>query len=164
MRTVQWLFTVSVLLFLSGIAFIIAAERERRAAPSATAAAAVEVKPVATVKHLMRGIVSPASTVIFDSVSTTVSKAGVETKQPQTEEEWAALAGTAASLSEAGNLLMTGNRAVDRDDWVKKSQAMVDAGIETLKAAEAKNPDGILAAGEHVNASCDSCHMKYWRQ
>jgi hypothetical protein len=162
MKTVQWMFVVSALLFVGGIGFIIAAERSRREAPAA--AAVVETTPVASVKHLMSGVVAPAATVIFDSVSTTVTAAGTEIKEPKTEEEWAVLAGTGASLAEAGNLLMSGNRAVDRGDWVKMAQALVDAGVETLKAAEAKSTDGILGAGERVNAACDSCHGKYWRQ
>jgi cytochrome c556 len=52
---------------------------------------------------------------------------------------------------------------VDQGDWVKMSKAMADAGQMALKAAEAKNPEGILAAGEVINMSCDSCHEKYQR-
>jgi hypothetical protein len=103
MRTVQWLFVVSALLFISGIAFVVSSARTNPASP----AAAVEtpaLKPVASVKQLMRGIVAPAATVVFDSVSTTVSAAGIDEKQPKTDEEWAEVGSSAAALVEAGNL------------------------------------------------------------
>jgi cytochrome c556 len=40
---------------------------------------------------------------------------------------------------------------------------MADAGQIALKAAESKNPAGILEAGEAINQSCDNCHQKYQR-
>jgi cytochrome c556 len=44
------------------------------------------------------------------------------------------------------------------------TQALMDAGTEALKAADTKNAEGILAAGEHINTTCDNCHQRYWRQ
>jgi cytochrome c556 len=32
-----------------------------------------------------------------------------------------------------------------------------------LKATTDKSPEGILAAGEAINKSCDNCHQKYQR-
>jgi cytochrome c556 len=43
------------------------------------------------------------------------------------------------------------------------TQALADAGRQALKAAEAKSPEGILAAGETINMTCDNCHEKYQR-
>ena len=43
------------------------------------------------------------------------------------------------------------------------TQAMADAGKTALKAAESKSPEGILAAGETINMTCDNCHEKYQR-
>ncbi len=163
MRTVQWLFVVSALLFISGIAFVVAAARNKPPEVSAVAEAPA-MTPVATVSQLMRGIVAPSATVVFESVSTTVSAAGVEEKQPRTDEEWADVASSAAALVEAGNLLIMGDRAIDRTEWVTMARAMADAGNIALKAAQAKSPQGILAAGEDINTSCDTCHGKYWRQ
>ena len=111
----------------------------------------------------MVGIVSPAAGAIFDSVATIVSVAGIEERQPRTDAEWAAVGASAAALVESANLLVTGDRAVDRGDWVTMSRAMADAGMTALKAAEAKSADGILAAGETINETCDNCHEKYQR-
>jgi len=162
MRIVHWLFVISAALFIFGIGFIVAGARTaKRAAP--VEAAAPVTTPVATVQHIMRGIVAPAATVVFESVSTTVSAAGIEEKLPRTDAEWLEVGSSAAALIESGNLLVMGNRAVDRDDWLTMSRAMADAGMLALKAAEAKNADGILAAGETINQSCDNCHQKYQR-
>jgi hypothetical protein len=60
MKTVYWLFIVSVALFVSGIGFVIAGERTARAATPAAAAAPVETAPVATIKQIMIGITNPA--------------------------------------------------------------------------------------------------------
>ena len=163
MRTLHWLFLVSVLLFISGIGFVIAAGRTAKSAP-ATAAAAPAAPPVATVKHIMRGITMPAAAAIWDSVSTIVDRDGVHENRPRTDEEWAGVSASAAVLAESANLIVSGNRAVDRGDWVKFATALRDSANKALKAADSKDPAGILAVGEEINASCDACHERYQRQ
>jgi hypothetical protein len=158
----HWFFLVGILLYLGGIGFVIAGARTARRAPPPEAATAT-VTPVATVKQIMKGIVGPAATAIFNSVSTTVTSKGVEEKAPQTDEEWEALGNSAAALIESGNLLLMGSRAVDKGDWVKMSREMIDAGKIALKATVAKSAEQVLASGEAVNASCDNCHGKYQR-
>jgi hypothetical protein len=162
MRTVHWLFGVSVALFISGIGFIIASGRTPRV-EAAAPPAAPSLPPVASVKQLMIGIVTPAAYAVFDSVSTIVDAKGVQENQPKTEEEWARVEANAVALIESANMLLIGNRAVDQGDWVKMAKAMADAGQTAQKAAAAKSPDGILEAGEAINMSCDNCHQKYQR-
>lgn len=163
MRIVHWLFIVSVLLFISGIGFIIAGARAAQRAAPAQAAATPAAPPVATVQHIMRGIVGPAANVVFEAVSTTVSAAGIEEKQPKTEAEWMAVGSSAAALVESANMLVVSGRAIDRGEWLSMSKAMADAGMTALKATQAKDPAGVLAAGEAINTSCDNCHRKYQR-
>jgi len=163
MKTVHWLFVVSMALFVSGIGFVIASARTARQASAAVDPAAASLTPVASVKQIMKGIVSPAATAVFNSVGTTVSAQGTEEKAPQTDEEWEALGNSAAALIESGNLLLIGGRAVDKGDWVKQSQAMIEAGKATLKATQAKSAEQVLSSGEAVNKSCDDCHRLYQR-
>jgi hypothetical protein len=163
MRTVHWLFLVSVALFISGIGFIIASARTPQGETAAAAPAVQALPPVASVKQIMAGIVMPAAYVVFDSVSTIVDAKGTQENQPRTDEEWARVGANAAVLIESANMLLIGNRAVDQGDWVKMSKAMADAGQIALKAATDKKPEGILEAGEAINQSCDSCHEKYQR-
>ena len=162
MRTVHWLFVVGVALFVSGIGFIVAGARAARAAPAAATTVATGT-PVASVKQIMKAIVKPAATTVFESVSTTVSARGTEEKAPHTQEEWDYVGDSAAALVESGNLMLMGSRAVDQGDWVKMSQALIDAGTLTLRATQAKSAEQVLAAGEAVNTSCDNCHRKYQR-
>jgi len=163
MRIIHWLFIVSAALFISGIAFIIAGARTAQAAAPAEPAAPTIV-PVASVKQIMGGIVSPAATMVFESVGTVVDATGIHEKAPSTDTEWAALGASAASLVESANLLVMGDRAIDRQDWVTMSKALADAGLQVLKATEAKDPMAVLASGETLNASCDSCHQRYQRE
>jgi len=161
-RPVHWFFVIGTLLFVAGLAFVVAgarlAMRERVAATPD-----VVLTPVATVKQIMKGIVGPAANRVFDSVQVSVTIKGTEEKVPQTEEEWEAIGNDAAALIESGNLIMMGGRAVDKGDWMKMAHAMIDASQVVMRAAQAKSPDQILESGEALNASCDNCHTKYQR-
>lgn len=161
MRIVHWLFVVSAALFVSGIGFVIAGARAARAAPVVDAGPAPT--PVASIKQIMKGIVAPSATSLFNSVSTTISFSGIEEKQPRNDEEWEAVGDSAAALIESGNLMLLGSRVVDTGDWVTMTQALIDAGKTALQATEAKSADQLLASGEAVNTSCDNCHRKYQR-
>lgn len=162
MRTVHWLFAVSVALFVAGIGFVIAAGRTARTV--APAEETLPLVPVASVKQIMGAVTGPAATALFNAVGTIVNTEGVKEIAPQNDEEWTALGNTVASLVESGNLMMMEGRAVDRGDWIKMSQAMIDAGVIALKAVEAKSTEDVLTSGEAVNASCDTCHARYQRQ
>src|SRR5262245_58491237 len=161
MRTVHWLFIVSLALFAGGIAFVIAAERATKRIAPAPASTAASTTPVASVRQIMNGIIAPAAKAVFASVGVIVSDAGIEERQPRTDAEWEAVANSAAALSEGGNLLLMGRRAVDKGNWTKISQDLIDAGQVALKAAQAQDADGLLRSGEAINAACDNCHQGY---
>ena len=163
MRTIQWLFVVGVLLFITGIGFVIAGAREARSAAPAVEAAP-STTPVASVKQIMAAITGPAATTVYNSVGTVVSVQGIKETAPQNDEEWAALASTAAALAESGNLLLTPGRAIDNGDWVKMTQDFVEKSKLAIKAAEEKSTEGILSAGSEINETCDNCHERYQRQ
>ena len=162
MRTVHWLFVVSIALFLSGLAFVIAGARLARQAPKA-APADLAITPVASVKQIMNGIVGPAANRVFASVGSVISAKGTEERAPRTDEEWEAVGNDAAALIESGNLILMNGRAVDGGDWVKMSEAMIDAGKVVLRAVQARSPDKVMESGEALNESCDKCHQKYKR-
>jgi hypothetical protein len=162
MRTLHWLFVVSVALFVSGIAFVIAGARTAR--QGASVEEAPPTTPVATVAQIMHGIVQPNANVIYNAVGTFVSAAGVKEVAPQNDEEWATVGNSAAALVESGNLLLLGSRLVDHGDWITMTRAFMDASQDALKAAQAKDKDAILTAGADINDTCDTCHEKYQRQ
>ena len=162
MRTVYWLFGISVALFVSGIAFIIAGERTARAATPA-AAAAPETMPVATIKQIMIGITNPAAYVIYEAVGTKTTSKGIEEIAPQTDEDWAKVGSAGAAVVESGNLMLMGNRMLDKGDWIKMTQDMIAKGKLAMKGAEAKDKDKIVEAGGDLNTTCDNCHARYQR-
>ncbi|MGH9657003.1 MAG: hypothetical protein ACRD96_00575 [Bryobacteraceae bacterium] len=125
-------------------------------------------KPVATVKQLMQATIDPAADVLFEAVGTVISVEGVEEIAPGNDEEWAEVQHAALTLAEAGNLLLIGDRPNDKkdkgDDWTTMSQALVDAGVVALKAAEAKNPESLFEAGGKIYEVCQQCHNRYWKE
>jgi hypothetical protein len=100
---------------------------------------------------------------VFDSVSVTTTKDGTEERMPRTDAEWDAVGNAAAALIESGNLLLMPGRAVDAGDWVKMSQALMEASTVALEATKAKSVDQLFESGEAINESCDTCHTKYQR-
>ena len=163
MRIVNWLFVVSVALFVTGIGFVIASGRSR-VAPASSAPAAPPVEAIGSTKQIMAAITGPSATVVYNAVGTIVNMEGVKEIAPQNDEEWTTVANSAAALVESGNLLLIGNRVLDNEDWVKMARDMVEKGTLALKAAEAHDKEGILESGAAINETCDNCHAKYQRQ
>jgi hypothetical protein len=161
MRTVHWLFLVSVALFICGIGFVVAGARAGRAAGPLEAAPTV---PVASIRQIMNGITGPSAMAVYNAVSTVVNADGIKEIAPETDEDWFALSNHAAALVESGNLLLLDGRALDSGDWVTMTRAFMDESRKALKAAEAKDKDAIFASGETINRTCDNCHAKYQRQ
>jgi len=155
MRTTYGLLIVSLLLFVFGIWFVVAGARAR------TGGGPPAAPPVATVAELMDGIVSPAASVVYAAVGTTVTREGIQETRPKNEREWRRLAGNAAALIEASQLLKVEGRARESADWAAIATAMGDAAGEARAAAQKQDAEGILAAGERLNNSCDNCHRKF---
>ena len=153
MRSTYGLLIVSLLLFVFGIWFVIAGARAASVQPAAPA--------VASVLELMDGIVVPAAGVVYDSVATTVTREGVQETRPQNDREWQRVAGNAAALIEASQLLTMEGRAREAEDWATIAKAMGDAAAQVRAAAQKKDAEGILAGGEQLNNSCDNCHRKF---
>ena len=103
----------------------------------------------------------PASTVVYEAVKYTADASGMKETVPQTEEEWEKVAASAAALAEAGNLMLLEGHAFDRDQWVTMSRDLIDSSELALKAAKAKDAEGVLNAGSTVTESCDRCHDRY---
>ncbi len=114
-----------------------------------------------SVERLMVGTIEPAADLIWDSVSTTVTFAGMEERYPRTEREWAAVRQSAVTLIRAGKLLMEGSRSRDDGEWARRARELIAAAEATVKAADAKSPDAILETGEQIYSACVGCHRRY---
>jgi hypothetical protein len=122
----------------------------------------------------MASMIVPSSTVVFGSVGSVLTfnngVQNVRENAPKTDEEWTNVANNAVMLTEAGNLLMMSGRtrekagpirARDRADWMMRSRELVEAGTIALKAANARNAEALLDAGERIDEACDGCHERY---
>jgi len=118
-------------------------------------------KPVADTKLLMQAVVDENADLIWDSVKDIVTKDGEEKIRPKTEQDWTRIRNAAVTLAEAGNLLMIVPRAKDGDEWMKRSQEMIDTSERAIRAAEAKNADQLFTVGGDIYEACSNCHRKY---
>jgi hypothetical protein len=71
----------------------------------------------------MNATVVPASDAVFN----------VTSEEPKNDDDWMAVQNQAIVLTESGNLLMLGDRAPDSGDWIRFSQAFIDASRATVK-------------------------------
>jgi hypothetical protein len=120
-------------------------------AVAAVAAQRHAIKPIASIMQLHEAMISPSSDALFD--------VGRET--PKNDKEWIAVRNHAVILAESANMLMLDGRAKDNGEWMRFSSAMADAAAAALKAAEARNVDGILDAGDRIVPVCEACHEPY---
>jgi hypothetical protein len=153
MRTIYGILAASLLLFVGGVAFFVMAVRAvQQPEPGA---------PVASVKQVMQGIVAPSSKAVYDAVSTVVTEAGTTETVPRSDRDWQIVGSHAMAVAEAASLLKIGGRARDTRDWVRMSDVMARAAMQAYRAAEKQDPNALLAAGEVLNNSCESCHRNY---
>jgi hypothetical protein len=103
----------------------------------------------------------PAAVHIWNAVGTSITANGVEEIAPKTNQEWTRLRNSAVLITEGANLLMLPPRAVDNEEWMRLSAALIEAGNSAILAAEAKDPEKLLEAGGAIYTVCNDCHMKY---
>jgi hypothetical protein len=118
-------------------------------------------KPVADVKQLMQGAIDPSADVLWEATGEIITPEGSTPRRPKNDEEWTEVRNAAIVLAESGNLLMMVPRAKDGDEWMKRSQELIDVGTAAWKAAEAKNVDQLFTIGGDVYEACSRCHQKY---
>jgi len=143
-------------------------------APQKETAAAAKVQ--GNLRQVMRGILYPASNVIFaaqDKNPAEVKPAADPTTATDplasTYGGWVAVENSAMALAESANLLIIPGRKcengwlvpVQNADWPTLVQGLRDAGMTAFKAAQSKNQDNILEAAGAVSTACDDCHQKY---
>jgi hypothetical protein len=112
-------------------------------------------------KDLMNWVLDPNADVVWGAVGTIVTAEGEQKFAPTTDEQWTAVRNSAATVIEAGNLLMLSGRARNQDDWMKKVQEMMRFANQTLEAIEAKDADTLFTAGSDLFLACSNCHAAY---
>ncbi|MCZ6852275.1 MAG: hypothetical protein O7G86_00025 [Gammaproteobacteria bacterium] len=121
----------------------------------------VSFKPITDVRETMEWILDPAADVLWASAGTIITIDESRELHPTTDEGWAHVRNNAAVVAEAGNLLMMPSRAIDNEDWMEYSRALVDMGVLAMKAADAQDSDALFDAGAKLYSVCSACHQAY---
>jgi hypothetical protein len=182
MRTGYWLLILILAVLVTGMV------ARWRGAREAAASDAI-LSRVGTVKEIMEGIVDPNADVLWESVATTISAAGVQEKAPSTDEEWAAVQHSALMLAEAVTLLKMKGREIARPGdanksgpdapeltppeihdkvnrdwglWIAHANRLQETAIRAWRIANARDVNGIVEVGDALDKACESCHLEYW--
>lgn len=114
-----------------------------------------------SVKDLMANVVDPTADGVWESVGTIYTKEGTFEKAPQTDEEWQDVKASAITLVEIGNLLMLPSRSGGDADWLKHAQELIVQSKVAIKAADARDKEGLFNAGADIYESCVNCHKQF---
>ena len=148
-----------------------------------------EMKPVVSVKELMRYMIDPISDNVFNAVSTVVTKQGTVETAPKTDEDWEKIKTGAVSLAEGAYLLKvprafappgdlnnsTGpnpvelspdqiTAKVERDlvEWNARIETLRNAALAVSEIVKKKDVNALWDAGEVLDQACENCHRSYW--
>jgi hypothetical protein len=188
MRKSGWFFSLSAAIFFGVLLTVSACQQS--AAPAAAPVpepAQPTYQPSATIKDIMLSIVDPNADVVWLSVTTVQSSKGTVDTAPKSDEEWKNVRKGAVALAEAANLLMMPGRHVagpgeksetpgvelepsemedlinkDRGAWVMRATKLHEAGLEAMKAIDAKDSQKVFEVGEQIEQACENCHRQYW--
>jgi hypothetical protein len=172
------LVATQIAIFCHGDGVLVAQTAGGGVAPKATTAssgAATAPKVEANLLQLMRGIVYPASNVIFaaqdDLSKQPVPPDASTSPNPLTTTYggWQAVENAGLALSESANLILMPGRMcssgrlapVRRADWIKDVQKLREAGRAAYQAAQKKDSDAMVDVSGTISDACSSCHDVY---
>ena len=112
-------------------------------------------------KQVMEWVIDPAADVIWDSVKSVITEKGTQEIAPQTDADWNKVRDAAATLIEAGNVLMIDGRARDDKAWMAAARRLSEAAGQALKAAQTKNTATLFDEGGNIYKACSACHAQY---
>ena len=148
-----------------------------------------DLKPVVSVKELMRDMIDPVADNIFDAVGTITTYKGSVEIAPKTDADWDKIRVGAVSLAEGSYLLKiprpfappgdennsSGPDAAELSPaeikakleadpvlWNAKIEALRNVGLEVLEIVKKRDVDALLDAGGDLDVACETCHLEYW--
>ena len=160
-------------------------------APSATVSQQLwgEMKPIVSVKELMRDMIDPASDYVFDAIGGVDNKKGSLETAPKTEADWDKIRWGGVMLAEGAYLLKvprpfappgdennsTGpdpeelspaqiKAKLERDPvlWNAKIEALRNVGLQVLDIVKRKDTKELWDAADNLDQACEACHLEYW--
>jgi hypothetical protein len=148
-----------------------------------------DLKPIVSVKELMRDMIDPASDYVFDAIGTVDTKEGTVDIQPRTQADWDRLRTGATMLAEGIYLLKVPRPFAPAGDennstgpdpeelspaqikakleadpvlWNAKIEALRNVGLQVLEIVKRKDVKELWDAAENLDEACESCHIAYW--
>jgi hypothetical protein len=148
-----------------------------------------DLKPVVSVKELMRDMLDPAADDIFDSVKVVIGKNGTEETIPRTVKDWERIRIGAVTIAEGVYLLKIprpfappgdennskGPEATELSPaqikakleadpvlWNAKIEALRNVGLEVIEIVKKKDVGELWDAGSNLDQACENCHIQYW--
>lgn len=148
-----------------------------------------DMKPVVSVKELMRDMIDPASDFIFDAVKIETTKKGTVERVPKTDADWDRIRIGATTIAEGVYLLKVPRPFAPPGDenastgpepselspaqikakleadpvlWNAKIEALRNVGLEVLDIVKNKRTAELWDASYNLDQACESCHMLYW--
>ena len=161
----------------------------KMAAPAPHAELWGDLKPVVSVKELMRDMLDPASDFIFDAVASVQTKKGWVETYPKTEKDWETIRIGAVTMAEGAYLLKIQRPFAPPGDnnnssgpepleaspaeikaklekdpvlWNAKIEALRNVGLEVLEIVKKKDVNELWDAAENLDEACENCHLEYW--
>lgn len=105
----------------------------------------------ATSRQVMLGLSIPASDVLW----------GVGSKAPENDTEWDRVTANAVMLAESGLMLLQPPRDVGQPEWTAHARDLVTHARAAAAAAQQRDVDALLAAGDEIYNVCEACHNTY---
>ena len=167
-------------LLIMGLLMVLAGPGAERLAAQ-TPAAQTKATPTATsaqasLAQLMKGILYPASNVIFSAQDKNPAEV-TPAKEPSTAAnplestygKWEAVENAGLAMAEGANLLTIPGRKCGNGrpvpmrnaDWAKFVQGLREAGMKAYQAGKSKDQDKVLDSADAVATACANCHDKY---
>jgi hypothetical protein len=177
----------------SAPAGIAADQKPAAAAGSATGAAQPalwgDMKPIVSVKELMRDMIDPASDLVFDAIAVEKTKSGEIQHEPKTDEDWQRLRTGAVTMGEGIYLLKVPRpftppgeenniNGPDREElsaaeilakvqanpvqWNARIEALRNVSLQVLQIVEKKKTDELWDASDNLDTACENCHVDFW--
>jgi len=114
-----------------------------------------------SLKQVMEWVIDPNADVVWESVKSISNAKGTTEIYPRTDAQWDAVRNSAATLVEAGNILMLEARAKDDKQWMEYAKRLSRTSELALKATQDKDKEALFDAGGNIYNACKGCHDKY---
>jgi hypothetical protein len=148
-----------------------------------------DMKPVVSVKELMKDMLDPASDFIFDAVKIETTRRGAVERLPKTDQDWDKIRVGATTIAEGVYLLKVprpfappgdenNSKGPDASElspaqikakleadpvlWNAKIEALRNVALEVLDIVKNKRTNELWEAGDNLDQACESCHIQYW--